>query len=173
MIIKPTTFVISDFHFYHENIIEYANRPMDFGELIVRKWNETNGMNDDVLFLGDLTFKGKELTKRYTDKLWGNKYMLLGNHDNKSVSWYQDCGFIVINPVYKTFVNSKGKFPTLITHEPVQDLPKGWFNIHGHIHGGTHREYPLTERHFNVSCEPLGYKPIQIFEIVSKWTIDK
>ena len=170
MIIKPSTFVISDFHFYHKNIIEYQNRPLDFGELIVRKWNEVVTINDDVLFLGDLSFKNKEATQHYTFRLMGNKYMLLGNHDHESLSWYQDCGFTVIDPVYKTFVNSNGRFPTLITHEPIQDLPKGWFNIHGHIHSGIHREYPLTDRHFNVSCEPLDYKPIQIFEIVAKWS---
>jgi calcineurin-like phosphoesterase family protein len=57
----------------------------------------------------------------------------------------------------------------LFTHEPVLDIKwnKNWFNIHGHIHRGVHREFDLTERHFNASVEPLDYKPKPLYEILT------
>ena len=66
------------------------------------------------------------------------------------------------------YVEPKDKFGT-VTHQPVANLPVKWYNIHGHIHRGVHREFPLTNRHFNVSVEVMDYTPVHIYEILNKW----
>jgi calcineurin-like phosphoesterase family protein len=172
MIFDAKTFIISDLHFGHEKMYTvFGVRPENFNELIIERWNKTVGENDTVLFLGDLAIESADATIKHCAQLKGKKYMILGNHDHRSPTWYDKCGFTVIDPIYKRFVNSAGEFKTLITHEPVANLPDGWYNIHGHIHLGMHREYELTDRHYNVSCEVVDYTPIQIFTILNSWKI--
>ena len=53
-------FVISDHHFYHENIIKYCNRPFnslrEMNYTMIEKWNSVVSENDTVLHLGDFSF---------------------------------------------------------------------------------------------------------------------
>jgi hypothetical protein len=48
-----------------------------------------------------------------------------------------------------------------------------WYNLHGPIHRGLHRGYELTDRHFNVSCEPLRCTPLPISAILQHWNEGK
>lgn len=170
MKITPQTYIISDHHFFHGNIEQYAQRPPDHMEILVKRHNEVVHDQDQVLFLGDLAFtSNKEKIRSMTDRMAGIKYLILGNHDHHSSSWYEDLGFKVSEPIYKVFWNAGGSYPTLITHEPVQYLPDTYYNIHGHIHRGTQTEFGLSDRHYNVSCEVLDYKPIPIFDILASW----
>jgi calcineurin-like phosphoesterase family protein len=166
MRISPDTFVISDFHFGHKNIAAYQQREPDHEEAIVRAWNQAVGDTDLVLYLGDLALTTRERTKLYTDRLKGQKLLVLGNHDRHPESFYRECGFEVVDPIYRMFLDGSARYPIIFTHEPIEELPAGWYNVHGHIHRGHHRDYDLTERHFNVSCEPLDYTPVQIRDIL-------
>lgn len=169
MKITPQTYVISDHHFFHSNIEKYAQRPPDHMELLVKRHNEVVTDNDKVLFLGDLTFSSKEKTMEMISRMKGDKYLILGNHDHHTIGWYEELGFKVSEPVYKIFANSAGAYPVLITHEPVPYLPDTYYNIHGHIHRGLKTDFDLTDRHYNVSCEVLDYRPKPIYEILAIW----
>lgn len=162
-------YIISDHHFGHNNIIKYQGRPQDHDELMVKRWNSVIENDDKVLVLGDLTLVNKERTKKYTDRLKGKeKYLIRGNHDNRSDSWYEDCGFVVVEPIYKVFKDKYGnKMPVLFTHVPVRDLPEGWFNIHGHLHADPPSKYGYSKNyHFNASVEPLDYTPVKLGKIL-------
>jgi len=173
MKITPQTYVISDHHFFHNNIIEYAKRPAEYIGLLIKNHNKVVTDNDKVLFLGDLSFANKEKTMDVIGRMKGQKCLILGNHDGNTIGWYEDLGFQVSEPIYKVFINSAGDYPTLLTHEPVRDLPKNWYNIHGHIHRGVVTEFELSERHFNVSCEPLDFTPKPIYEILADWKLQR
>lgn len=167
MNLTPQFFIISDLHLGHFNIIKYAWRTKGYEELFLKRWNEVVKKKDKVLMLGDLSLTGKEKTIEYCKQLKGEKFLVRGNHDGHSVGWYRDCGFSVVEPIYKVFKDKyENRYPVLFTHEPVVDLPKNWFNVHGHIHRGVHRDYDLTERHFNVCVEPLNYRPKPLYEIL-------
>lgn len=168
MKLTSNAFVISDTHFEHKKIIEFEARPPEHNEIMVKRWNATVSPSDLVLFLGDLSFCNQERTKFYTDRLQGVKWMIRGNHDNHSESWYNQCGFKVIEPAYK-WKFYKG-FNVMFTHEPVIDLPEKWYNIHGHIHLGRHREFPLTPRHLNMSVEAIDYTPQRISTLLDAAT---
>ena len=169
MRISNNVFVISDWHFGHKSVIEFANRPGNHEEIIIERCNEVVKKHDTLLFLGDLTFVNKEKTRFFTDRIkCKNKYMIFGNHDNRTDKFYRDCGFKPLPQIYTELRNKYGHiFKTLITHKPVVDLPFGYLNVHGHIHRGTHREYSLSQAHINVSCEPLEFYPVQLGTIIN------
>ena len=145
------------------------DRPDDYNELIIDGWNSVVGKQDLILMLGDLSFANKEKTIEYCDQLRGRKYMVRGNHDGNSISWYKDCGFTVVEPIYKRFKDKYDNYTTvLFTHIPVLDLPEKWYNIHGHLHGNNHRGEKPTNRHFDVSVEPLNYIPIKLGKILKE-----
>lgn len=162
-------FIISDFHFGHKNIVKYENRPDNYAEIIVHNWNQVVKKEDKVLFLGDLALTSKEDAFRWCSQLQGEKYMLLGNHDSGSDTWYKDLGFMVVPSIYKVFKDKYEKyFTVLFTHEPVRDLPHGWYNIHGHIHSKNPQEYKLTPRHYNACVEVLNYTPKKLYAILDE-----
>ena len=90
--------ITSDTHFYHKNIIRYANRPFkDVKEMnneIIRRWNSVVGKNDIVYHLGDFSFGNRRQKIEILSKLNGRIILLKGNHDRgKSNKWWKDLGF--------------------------------------------------------------------------------
>ncbi|MFN2190710.1 MAG: metallophosphoesterase [Candidatus Promineifilaceae bacterium] len=170
MKITTNIFLTSDTHFGHDKIWQEWGYREEYFELeIIKAWNETVTQEDTVLHLGDLTITGLEATREWTEQLNGNKYLIRGNHDYKPEAWYQDLGFQPIPDAYKRFGYRDGTFmPILFTHEPVLDLPEGWFNIHGHLHGDMHRGIETTDHHFDVGVDVTGYKPVRLSEILDR-----
>ncbi len=141
--IKMNIFVISDTHFYHENIKKYENRPEDFNELLIANWNKMVKWNDTVIHLGDVIFGigKKEKLKSLMTSLNGKKILALGNHDNEKWDYYMDNGFDFACDyyVYRGLAFSHAPLTPLpvqtqYNHGKLVDL-----NIHGHFHRGKHR----------------------------------
>jgi len=182
MKINPNYFITSDLHFEHKRLPSFGTRPVGFEEIIVQNWNKTVSADDYVFMLGDLTLGNKEKTLYHCLRLNGNKYMLLGNHDKKSTKWYLECGFTVVDPVFKIFRDDKGsEARILFTHEPVFPMPKDthvgkkkifYYNIHGHRHGNIHHggDLPLTDRHIDMSAECTNLTPVPLFDILSHFS---
>lgn len=169
MKITAQTYIISDHHFFHKNIVEYAQRPEDHMEVLVREHNLVVKPQDKVLFLGDLTFSDQEKTMGMISRLNGTKYLILGNHDRHNDLWYQKLGFEVSESIFKVFIDGKDSYPIIFSHKPVPFLPKDYFNIHGHIHRGIKTDFPLSNKYYNVSCEVLDYRPIPISQVIEKF----
>jgi calcineurin-like phosphoesterase family protein len=180
MKLNPNWFIISDLHFGHHGLLKFGVRPVGYEEIIIQNWNKTISNKDYVLMLGDLSLTNKDKTLEYCRRLNGYKYMLLGNHDNKSSSWYADCGFTVVEPIFKTFyVNDQKQLRVFFTHEPVIPLPNfvkknkkefHYFNIHGHMHGNTHHDIPVADHHRDVSAECISLTPVKLSEIIASFT---
>lgn len=66
------TFVTSDVHFGHNNIIKYCNRPFQNSDemdiTIINNWNKIVNPDDEVYILGDFA-----LIKAENDKLKFNR----------------------------------------------------------------------------------------------------
>lgn len=169
MNIQPNIFITADTHFGHEKQVTlWGKRPPEFEKIIVDNWNSTVKKGDTVLHLGDLTMTNKENTFNWTSKLNGNKFLIRGNHDEASDTWYSDCGFQVIPPSYKKFSDKHVNiYNVLFTHEPVVPLPQGnWFNIHGHLHGDSHRLELKSDRHYDAGVDPRNFTPVRLAEIL-------
>jgi len=72
LIISPYTWIISDTHFFHENIGRYCNRPENWQELIFKNWNDLISPDGTVLHLGDFVLGKKSNFELLTNRLRGN-----------------------------------------------------------------------------------------------------
>ena len=162
------TFVISDHHLYHQNIITYENRPfVDLNQMhkeLIKNHNSVVSKNDKVFFLGDVSFSNKENTEEIIKKMNGHKILIKGNHDTRGKNWYFDVGFdeVIDYPIIiKSFF--------ILSHEPVYLnglIP--YINIHGHIHGNT-----MSQNYYvNVSVEQTNYTPVSLDKIISRFNVE-
>lgn len=140
---KPTLYILTDLHFFHENIKKYEDRPNNFNEIIVSNWNKIIKQEDTVIVLGDIIFnKNKnERLKPLMEILNGRKILCMGNHDYEEWDFYMENGFDFACDyfIYRNIVFS---------HAPITPLPPQTqtnfgkevsYNIHGHFHRGRHR----------------------------------
>lgn len=151
------TFVISDTHFGHNNIIKYANRPWEttaeMDEAMVEFWNETVRPEDKVYHLGDVTLGKKNL--EIINKLNGHITLIAGNHDIYNTKEYLK---------YFDNVRACKEFNGyILTHIPVHPNQKARYK--GNIHGHMHEKVLEDPWYFSACVEQIGYKPININEV--------
>lgn len=172
----PNTFLISDTHFSHGNILTFLNpdgtrlRPFnsveEMDELMIENWNKVVRPNDRVYHLGDVTFKFAYL-QAIVPRLNGykNAVLIKGNHDELKPSQYlQFFKDIRAYSILDKFV---------LSHVPIHpdSLSRWRANIHGHLHSNVVK-YPdgsADKRYFNVSVEQIGYTPIPFETIRSNY----
>lgn len=81
------TWLTSDSHFFHENILKYCNRPFgsveEMNEVLVKNWNSVVKPDDHVYHLGDFCFGNVEKWNWCLEpgRLNGHIHLILGNHD--------------------------------------------------------------------------------------------
>src|SRR5580704_6260614 len=118
-------YLISDTHFNHENIVTYCDRPKNFTEIIIKRWNEIVKPEDMIIHLGDVQI-GKK-SDNIISALPGRKILIRGNHDRQlsNTRWMQaGFDFACDGMIFRK---------CLLTHEPSEKLPEGAdLNIHGH-----------------------------------------
>jgi calcineurin-like phosphoesterase family protein len=122
-------FLIADTHLNHDNIATYCQRPKEFTEMIMKRWNERVTWQDTVIHLGDFAIGRKEFLEYQIRTLAGRKILVRGNHDRaESCSWWMDHGF--------DFACDGMRFRNCwLTHEPDTSRASGCdLNIHGHLH---------------------------------------
>lgn len=163
-------YITSDTHFNHKNIIEYCNRPFKSAEemdnYMIKQWNETITNDDIIINLGDFAFGDSERIREYASRLNGKKILIQGNHDRKGVGFFESCGFTVWKkgsnlPIIKDGV----EYNYILSHAPLDniDIPEGYINIHGHIHGTLLKDKFNKDIHKCVSVECLDdYKPMKL-----------
>lgn len=158
------TWITSDPHFGHANVIKYEDRPFadidEMEKILISNWNKRVRKHDKVIVAGDFSFHNKAENQRILKQLNGHKILILGNHDRrKSRGWWLDAGFdqVIEHPILLDDFY-------IISHEPVYlDVMTAYVNVHGHTH--SHRIG--KPNHFNVSVELHGYCPIDFEEIKS------
>ena len=157
------TYFIADTHFGHTNIIKYCNRPFrnieEMNAELVKRWNSVVSDGDIVYHLGDFAFKNSDITN-LVNKLNGKIYLIRGNHDHKSINYYNTHGLEVIPT--RTIIEDK---KIILSHRPIpdRDIPEGMINVHGHIHNKVLEGEDFSkELHKCVSVEIIGYLPIEL-----------
>ena len=156
-----STWVWSDLHLGHDNIIRYTNRPFaDAAQMdlsLYDNWEATVGGDDEVVFVGDVAMRhavGPHTWQRIRDARGAKKHLVVGNHDLTGSGQLRVDGFDTIGATM--FV--EGDPPLVFTHIPLTDVPEGCVNVHGH----THDEPPRATPHINVSVEQLDYRPVAL-----------
>lgn len=161
------TWIISDTHWGHDNIVRYCHRPQNHDELMFSRWRETVGKDDPLLHLGDVMF-WRSSRQELLDKivaLPGRKRLIVGNHDKRKIR--KQLGFVEI---YSSIWLVIGEHRVFFTHAPAapQEPPVDWtINIHGHIHNnGYDSLVDRTLDYRNVSVEVMDYRPVRLREIL-------
>ena len=130
----------SDTHFYHENILRYCNRPFrdisEMNEALVRNWNEAVPPDGVIFHLGDFAFGGAEEWEDILNRLNGQIYLILGNHDMKHIQQGVVSRFTHITQQMTIRVGSR---TILLNHYPFLSYggayKKVW-QLFGHVHSG-------------------------------------
>jgi len=167
-----STWFSSDLHIFHDNIIEYEDRPFgsveEMNEGIIERWNsKIKRSRQHVYILGDVSFKGKdELLVPLLDKMNGVKHLILGNHDMRYNKEVLDCFESV--QLYKRIKLDKRRI--VLFHYPIRSWhgkSKGALHLYGHIHKT--KEVPLQELNaLNVGVDIHNYYPISYEEVIEK-----
>jgi calcineurin-like phosphoesterase family protein len=161
------TWIISDTHFFHENIGRYCNRPKNWQELIIKNWNDLISPDETVLHLGDFSFGKRSNFDLLIEQLHGKIILIRGNHDRLGRVRYESIGVTIVNePIY---VELDEKKQIVFSHWPVVPLDDGVINIHGHIHNSPPppEGSVLGPNHINMSVEVRDYRPWRLKDIIN------
>lgn len=169
------TFLISDTHFSHANILTFLNpdgtrlRPFnsveEMDELMIENWNKVVKPQDKVYHLGDVCFKFAHL-QATMPRLNGTKVLIKGNHDELKPSQYlQYFKDIRAYSILDKFI---------LSHIPIhrESLSRWKANIHGHLHQNVVKciDGLPDKRYINVSVEQINFTPIPFETIRSRYT---
>lgn len=171
-------FVISDTHFFHNNILKFIKSDgtlvrggfsciEEMNEKIIDNWNNTVSDEDEIYHLGDFTFGSKNRIKEIAPRLKGRKRLILGNHDYQPKEYEKYFEKIFS---YRQFGRDMFKRSVVLCHFPLHKCAydyrtgKEGLNIHGHLHHNLTGE----DKHVNVCVEHTGYKPVSIEDIVDE-----
>lgn len=164
------TFLISDTHFGHANILNFKKkdgRPLregfkdikDHDLELIKRWNSVVNKEDKVYHLGDVGFTNFPYIKNIFDSLNGTKVLIKGNHDNFKLSQYMQ----IFKDVRATHQLDKFVLSHVPLHPFSLDRWKG--NIHGHLH-----EHIIQDsKYLNICVEQINYTPISFEEIRKKY----
>lgn len=94
------TWVVSDTHFGHDNIVGFCHRPQDHEQVMIAEWRKVVPDGATVVHLGDLCYRGNARFKHLmAPELTGERKLLVeGNHDRQRRSFYRACGFQIVHP---------------------------------------------------------------------------
>lgn len=132
-------FYIADYHFGHSNIIKFDKRPFssveEMDQKMIENWNNVVGDDDTVYLLGDFCWKAEDRWIEILDQLKGNKVLIRGNHDLKTMSQQLRNKFQYIKDYAEVKDNGKR---VLLSHYPMP-FYRGAYNsdivhLYGHIH---------------------------------------
>ena len=162
------TWIISDTHFFHENIGRYCDRPDGWQEMIIENWNR-------LIQPGEIVFRiryswplGKrESIEGLVPLLNGQLYLMRGNHDRRSNGFYQRQGIILVPD--PNLMNYPSGLNLVFSHRPIVPLDPDVLNLHGHIHNNVDHE--LGARHINLCVEVRDYRPWRLGEILTPYII--
>ena len=132
-------FFTSDTHFGHRNIIKYCQRPFscteEMDDALIANWNRVVGKDDIIFHLGDFAMGGSAEWSRLLQKLNGKIYLILGNHDMKTIG----AGFSRLEGVaMQMLINVKGQ-RIYLNHYPFLCYGGAYRNtwqLYGHVHTG-------------------------------------
>lgn len=166
--------IISDPHFGHDAYVQEGLRPAGFDEKIIAKIGLYLNPEDVLICLGDLCWKDDVLWHERLKYIPCKRWLCLGNHDKKSVSWYMDHGWDWVGESFRLEMFGK---KLLFSHYPMKD--DGWFdmNFHGHFHNFGMEKVKevepelhalITPKHYLVSMEEFNYEPVKLQRLVER-----
>jgi len=186
-----TTWLTSDQHFEHANIIKYTNRPFTdvqhMNNYLVAEWNSMVAPDDIVYQLGDFTLGNLE-TARYMFSLLNGRIHVLGNHWHHDSRWLitqirdgasslhsaQDHTVIIDLPVVVLENVENGyagwSTPAILCHYPFLNWDRmhyGSYHFFGHSHGASEKRPNCLDVGVDNIYKLTGrYRPVSLEEAI-------
>lgn len=165
-----TTWLTSDWHLFHERIIELTDRPFrnvdDMHSTILGQYHSRVQPDDTVWFLGDLTLRGPKQIKSIraiVGQLPGNKHFIVGNHDRLKPESYLRMGFLSFHTSADILYRDRWYH---LVHDPVDALSGTKRLICGHVHNNwKSRTQPY--RTVNIGVDSWDFRPVCLAEAVT------
>lgn len=179
-------YFISDLHFGHKNCLSFDNRPFtsieENDETIIKNWNDTVGIDDDVYLLGDISWYNATKTIEIFNNLNGYIHLIKGNHDSRLLKNRElQSRFCEITD-YKELSLDDGHI-VVLCHYPIPCFNNhyyGSYHLFGHVHTGFEDnmmelvKYQMTALYdkpcnmWNVGCmkDYMDYTPRTLEEII-------
>lgn len=178
------TYLISDTHFWHTNIIKYCSRPFasveEMNTALIENWNNAVGPDDHIYSLGDFCFGNVEKWNSVLAPgvLNGHIHLVLGNHDPERL--YRDGvmreRFDEICFQKYLLVDGWGIY---LNHFPFLEFSNNFDHhvcqAYGHVHSGPNNVGTLTNERlkmvqwnqYDVGADNNNYGPISVLEFLN------
>jgi calcineurin-like phosphoesterase family protein len=137
-----TTWITSDLHFGHTNIMKFCPETRGhfkdvahMNEEMVRMWNAMVQPGDLVYILGDVAFMSASDAAKILMRLNGDKILIEGNHDRKTLKdhSFRSC-FVEIHKYLDISYNGT---KVVMFHYPIMEwdqMHRGSVHFYGHLH---------------------------------------
>jgi len=148
-----TTWVTSDLHFGHANILKFNPATRKFADIdemnekFIQEWNTKVHPTDTVFILGDFAFLAADKATDIAYRLFGKKILVVGNHDKKmlqndrfrkqfvSIHDYLEIEYTLEEPREN---EPKKPVKVVMFHFPIAEWNRchhGAVHLYGHLHG--------------------------------------
>jgi calcineurin-like phosphoesterase family protein len=137
------TFITSDLHFDHANILKYSAATRghfanveEMNEGIIAGYNAIVGPDDLTYLLGDISFSKPAKTVPHLQRLNGRKILVIGNHDEHLLkdSAFKNC----FESIHQYLEIKHNGHKIVMFHYPIAEYNqchRGAIHFHGHLHG--------------------------------------
>lgn len=167
-------FFTSDTHFCHGKIVELSHRPFsspeEMNEVLIDNWNKVVGKNDTIFHLGDFCFGGTTKWTSVLNRLNGNKWLIMGNHDFKNLNESVVPYFMEVTQQMRIYIDG---WTIYLNHFPFlcfggsYNLDRKIGQLFGHVHSNDMQDRPDMKRmeylfptQYDVGVDNNGYSPI-------------
>lgn len=158
-------FYISDWHYGHNNILSFDNRPFktldEMNNALVERWNSVVKHGDIVYVLGDMFWCDTDTAIPVLDSLAGNIFLIKGNHDGCHDKKFTD-RFVKVTEYMEISDNDRN---VVLSHYPIPCFKNhfyGWYHLYGHVHNSF--EANMMEHDKFLMQELYGY-PCEMFNV--------
>lgn len=156
----------------HNKLIDYCSRPSNFSEKIIKNHDNIIKENDILIHLGDICIGNDKLWhERFFENLKCKKWLVKGNHDRNTNTWYISNGWdMICDSLHLNIFGCKILFTHIPVNEEILNCMNIDYNIHGHLHDNDHRKdetNSLTNKHILVKLEH-NYSPINVKNLLNK-----
>lgn len=144
MTTSAKTYITSDLHFWHKNIMKFCpeNRGHFNGDVrlmnktMIDDWNAIVNPGDTVYILGDVAFGSAKKGTDIVSQLNGYKILIKGNHD---VGFVKDAKFAAtFDEIHDYHTIRRNGVLIVMFHYPIAEWDKahrGSVHFYGHLHG--------------------------------------
>ena len=162
---EPRKLYISDWHYNHNNILYFDNRPFktiaEHDAELIRRWNAAVNPCDTVYVLGDMFWCNMTAAIEVLKQLNGNIILIKGNHDRCHDARLLKC----FAKVCDYLEIEDGEDHIVLSHYPIPCFKNhfyDWLHFYGHVHTSFEHNMMLHNRYL---FEELYTKPCKMYNV--------